>query len=262
MHSITWDIDRVLVYLPGLHFPIYWYGLLFALGVFFAQKALSFELKKKFLFNDAQIQNLIFVIIVSIVLGARIFDIIFYQNFSAYLSHPWDLLNLRQGGLSSHGGFVGFLVALRYFSHKYKTSFIDLLSSMTVPAGILACFIRLGNFFNQEILGKAYSGWGSVIFKSPLDGSKIIPRHPVVLYEAFSYIMLALIFKKIHLPPQKKTALALVGYFSARGFLEIFKESKIHHSWPFEMTTGMALSLPIILGGLILFFIKQSSRAH
>jgi prolipoprotein diacylglyceryl transferase len=259
MHSITWDIDRVLVYLPGLHFPIYWYGLLFALGVFLAQKELSFQLKKNSLLNYAQIQNLIFVLIVSIVIGARVFDIVFYQNFKAYLSHPLDVFNLRQGGLSSHGGFFGFLVALKMLSLKYKTSFISLLSSMSVPAGILACFIRLGNFFNQEILGKAYAGWGSVIFKSPLDGSKIIPRHPVVLYEAICYLLLAFIFKKIHLPPQKKTALALVGYFAARGFLEIFKDSKLHYSWPFDMTIGMALSLPIVFAGLILYFKKQSS---
>jgi prolipoprotein diacylglyceryl transferase len=258
MHALTWNVDRVLLYLPGLHFPIYWYGLLFAIGVFLAQKRLAKDLFEKNLLSFSQIQNLIFVLIVSIVIGARVFDVIFYQNFKAYLDSPLDLFNLRQGGLSSHGGFLGFLVALKILNNKYKTPFLDLLSCMTVPAGILACFIRLGNFFNQEILGKPYSGWGSVIFSKPLNDSLPIARHPVVLYEALCYLALAFLMSRLRLDAPKKTGLALIGYFGCRGGLEIFKDSHPLYPWPFQMTTGMVLSLPLIAAGIILIFNRRS----
>lgn len=260
MHPITWDFDRVLVYIPFIDFPIYWYGFLFAIGVFLAQSILKKNLFKIGLETPQTFQTLILKLVIGIALGARIFDILFYQDIYYFLQNPWQIFNFRAGGLASHGGFFGFIVVLLIYSLKSKKQMFGYLSEMIAPAGILAFFIRLGNLFNQEILGKAYEGWGAFIFKNPLDGASVIPRHPVVIYEALSYLIIGLVIQKIKISLKQKVGIALSAFFTARIFLEIFKEEQSRFIFPYGITMGMLLSIPIVLIGLYLVLSPQDMQ--
>jgi len=249
----VWDVDRILVRIPIVEFPIYWYGFLFALGAYIAQKPFYQFLKRYKQLRPDLIQNGIIKLIIAVIIGARLGDLFFYQSLSSYWHHPLDLLNLRQGGLSSHGGFVGFVTALYWLSKSWKISFFDLLNGLIPSVGILAAFIRLGNFFNQEILGIPYNGWMAVLFTHPLDGGVLCSRHPVQLYEAFAYGLLAIGFRKFKTPSLPRVGKALVLFFSARFLLEFFKEEQSAHFSNSPLKMGALLSLPLILLGIVLW---------
>lgn len=260
MHPFTWDYDRVLVYLPFIDFPIYWYGFLFATGVFFGQLILKKNLLSSQLENEKSFQNLLLNLVLSIALGARLFDVIFYQDVAYFLKHPIEILNFRAGGLASHGGFLGFLIALFIHAHKKKVSILSYLSPMIAPACLLAFFIRLGNLFNQEILGKAYSGLGSIIFTNPLDGSSAEPRHPVVIYEALSYLIIGFLVQRLKIDAKQKVGIALTTIFGVRMLLELMKEEQSIHLLPYGITMGMILSMPIVVTGFLLIFNSQGKQ--
>lgn len=257
MHTFTWDFDRVLLYLPFIDLPIYWYGFLFALGVFLAQKIFEKKALNELHLSPKQSQHAIFLCIVGIVVGARVFDLLFYQDLKLYLKAPLDLFNLRQGGLSSHGGFLGFLGALVFFAKKHKVSMYSLLNSLIAPAGLLAFFIRLGNMFNQEILGKPYSGPFSILFTEPLDGSAAIARYPVQALEAFIYLGVFFFFRKKKENSFKAVQIALLVFFGSRFFLEFLKQEQSVLFKESFLTMGQILSIPIIVFALINLYRKQ-----
>lgn len=258
---MTWDVDRVLVYLPFIDFPIYWYGFLFALGIFIGQKILKKNLLQKNLETEATFQNLIFILVMAIALGARLFDVLFYQDLSYFLTHPWEILNFRAGGLASHGGVVGFISALYGYVRKNKVSLVSYLTEMILPACVLAFFIRVGNLFNQEILGKAYQGFGSIVFTNPLDGAPIIARHPVVIYEALGYLIIGFFVQRLKLQAKQKVGCALSVIFTLRISLEFFKQEQSIHQLPYGLTIGMILSIPIVIIGLYLLMSSQKKEA-
>jgi len=265
MHTFTWDFDRVLVYLPIFQMPIYWYGLFFALGAFLAQKNFEKNAFKELGLDQKKAQNGVFLFILAIVFGARVFDIIFYQDPKSYLQSPFEIFNLRQGGLSSHGGFIGFILALIYFVKKERLCFYKTLSSLIAPTGILAGFIRIGNMFNQEILGKAASSFLSIVFTHPIDGSAVIPRHPVKAYEALVYFLGFILFRNPSLQPKKQVFWALIYFFGLRFFLEFLKQEQSVVVENSLLSMGQILSLPIIIfaiGGLILTKVRNTGNLN
>jgi prolipoprotein diacylglyceryltransferase len=91
-----------------------------------------------------------------------------------------------QGGLASHGGFAGVLTAIYLYLRKYRDmSFLELADRLVIPSLLVASLIRIGNFFNSEILGVPTNLPWAVIFLQ-VDN---IPRHPAMLYEAAVYFL-------------------------------------------------------------------------
>lgn len=260
MHSISWNIDRVFFTLPWLNISIYWYGLFFALGVFLAQKGFTKQIMKEKLATHAQLQNFLFVAILSMILCSRLYDILFYQDPLDYFRAPLEIFDLRSGGLSSHGGLFGFMVALVLCCRSCKWSFFAILKSCCAPVGIMACFIRIGNFFNQEILGRPYEGFGSVIFQSPFDHSQPVARHPVVIYEALFYLFSAWLISRMKFSNKKICGLSLLFYFVSRIGFEYFKEEQSIHKFQSGISMGMLLSIPFIVLGLIWIFDTKKDK--
>jgi prolipoprotein diacylglyceryl transferase len=260
VHPLTWSVDRVLFYVPLVNFPIYWYGLFFALGIYLSQKWLCQQLLVLKIIDPKALQSMIVTLVIAIIIGARVGDILFYQDLRYIFYHPLEVLNLRAGGLASHGGFLGFLIGLFLVCRKSSLSSIQMLCYMSAPAGLLAAFIRLGNLFNQEILGKPYQGFGSIIFTSPLDGSPITPRHPVALYEALCYALICIILYKVKMGSYQKTGLALICYFGSRIFLEVFKQEQSIYTLPWHLSMGMVLSVPMVIAGLFLLIKKRKGE--
>ncbi len=202
--------------------------------------------------------------VIGAVVGARLGDVIFYQDWSGIQRDPLSIFRIWEGGLASHGGTLGALIALYVFMKKEASrmagiSFLGFLDFVCVPAAIVGGCIRIGNFFNQEILGtKTNVPWG-VVFGHPADGSVPCVRHPVSLYESLFYFLLAgCLFSYSNKLNGKKqgllTGLFLSLLFSFRFFIEFFKEEQSAYFHFGFITMGQILSIPLVLAGLFFFF--------
>ena len=267
-----WNPPREAFNLPLLDMPIMWYGLLFATG-FICGYFILIPILKLFLsknnkpFSQLLVDKLTWYIVIGTLLGSRLGHVLFY-DWPYYAANPSEILMIRNGGLASHGGVLGILMALLLFLHYNKKQFPELsmgviLDALVIPTCITATFIRLANFVNQEILGdETTMPWG-VIFGDAVEGSKSIPRHPVQLYEALSYLitfcilLFILKIKAKNLKVGLLSGLFFILVFGARFFIEFLKTPQT--SWLDETSIqmGQLLSLPFIILGLILLSRKN-----
>jgi len=268
-------------YLPFLNRPILWYGFFFALGFFLGYLCLTFLLRRYFLLlmqfrkENVEVSSLkqqtkkvaeqmTFYVIIGAIIGSRLGDVLFYQNWSEIVHDPFSILAVWQGGLASHGGAIGILLALGIFAKKRKVEFWLPVDFTMIPTAIAAVCIRIGNFFNQEILGTPTGlPWG-ILFLHPADRGPVVPRHPAQLYEAVAYLCvfaILLFYWRRRLPFQrsgKLTGLFLVMVFTLRFFIELIKvEQSVHLSEGSFLTMGQWLSIPFILLGSWLLFRKK-----
>lgn len=263
---IFWNPDPVAFTIPYFNIPIFIYGICFVTGIILAYFLLIRLMTKRLGETKVQAQKLVdqmtWFIIGGIIIGARLGHVLFY-DWPRYAANPWLILNTREGGLASHGGTVGVLLALFLFymfifRKKTSLSFLQLIDIVSVPAALSVFFIRLGNFFNQEIIGTPTDmPWG-VIFGSPADHAAVVPRHPAQLYEGFAYLaiftlLLALWhYKKIYLKPGLTTGLLFTLVFGSRFLIEFVKaplDSVLNQNM---LQAGQTLSLPFIILGICL----------
>lgn len=256
MGIFFWDPSPILFYIPIIGHPITWYGLIFALGLFLCYKLLHRRSDRLGL-NTAHAEQLTTWTALGLVVGARLFHILFY-DFPLYLANPLSIFKVWEGGLASHGGVVGALFALFLFARRYKIEFLALVDLIAPLGLLLGAFIRMGNFINQEILGAPSSLPWSVVFGHPIDGSLPLPRHPVQLYEGVVYgilfVMTWRLSRRTFTPqPGFVTGFTLAAAFSARIALETLKEPM---SQVFEggLHMGAWLSLPIVFMGMTLMW--------
>ncbi|MES2199538.1 MAG: prolipoprotein diacylglyceryl transferase [Chlamydiota bacterium] len=267
LNFIFWDPTREIFSfnLPFLGRPILWYGFFFALGFLLGYFLLVYLLKRFLPSKTAKdlAEKALVYGVIGVVVGARLGDVIFYQDWHFLRSNPWVILQPWQGGLASHGGALGLVIALALFfkkekAHLPKLSFLGFLDFICLPAAVIGGFIRIGNFFNQEILGTPTTLPFGVIFGHPADGSLPLPRHPVQLYESFFYFLLALIFfilkKDLGGKKQGKTlGLFLTLIFGFRFLIEYVKtEQSVLMGTKELFTMGQILSIPFFIAGLIL----------
>jgi len=249
MQHFIWDIDPIILHLGPLQ--LRWYGLLFV-GSFFLGLMLLQWIYKREEQNPDELDNFLIYMLIGTVIGARLMHCFAYEP-DFYLSHPLEIFKVWKGGLASHGGLIGVVTALYFFAKRYHRSFWWLLSRLTMPGALTAAFVRFGNFFNSEILGLPSNEPWAIIF-ARVD---MIPRHPVQLYEAFSYLVLLLIlvslYKKISSVMATKLlpGIFLTYMFSVRFLLEYTKTRQADYTTSLPFTTGQMLSIPFILLGLI-----------
>jgi prolipoprotein diacylglyceryl transferase len=203
--------------------------------------------------DDENATFLIFVF-VGVFLGARLGHILFYDP-GFYLSHPFEMLRMWGGGLSSHGGAVGLLIAVAVYLRKHPDlTFIRLGDHIAAGVAFMAASIRAGNFFNSEILGKPSDLPWAVIF-SRFDN---IPRHPATVYELLSYLVLSAVLLFASGKPWGaryglRTGLLIVWVFSFRVLIEFVKEGQSSIDPHLPLNVGQLLSLPFLAFGLFLF---------
>ena len=283
---LSWDPSPELFHfnLPLLGRPLLWYGCLFALGFFAAYGVLLYLLRRYFLtftqINKGEsffavppqkratvcAEKLSFYVMIGAIVGARLGDLLFYQDWHEIVRHPLSLIAVWEGGLASHGGAIGILIALILFSKRYHFSFWKVLDFTVIPTALAAVFIRVGNFFNQEILGTPTTlPWG-ILFLHPADKGAIVPRHPAQLYEAGAYLCIFLILlvdwhRRAPFKHRGRTAgLFLILVFGARFLIEFLKvEQSIYFNHGSLLTMGQWLSLPFIALGVWLF--RKSKRS-
>ena len=245
--------------------PLRWYSLLFATaficGYYIGAR----------LFTDAGksvelMENALMYVIVGTVLGARLGHCLFYDPVY-YLTNPLKILMVWEGGLASHGAAIGIPLSVYLFTRKHKEiSFLWLADRVAIPVVFGGVFVRLGNFFNSEILGHATDVSWAVIFTS-ID---MIPRHPSMLYESFYYLILSgivfYLYKKYATRPPEGFMLGFVfaGIFLGRFFIEFTKVEQAHFSAG-SLNMGQWLSIPVVAMGIWLMvrsFKQQSSEQN
>jgi phosphatidylglycerol---prolipoprotein diacylglyceryl transferase len=179
---ITWDVSREIANIGPL--SLRWYGLLFALGFVFGFIILTrvYKLEKK---PQSDLEQLSIYVILGTVIGARLGHCLFYDP-AYYLSNPFEMLKVWEGGLASHGAAIGILTALYLFAKKKKDQgMIWTLDRLVIVVALGGALIRLGNLFNSEIIGMQTDVPWAFIFTSVDD----IPRHPAQLYESIAYFI-------------------------------------------------------------------------
>jgi prolipoprotein diacylglyceryl transferase len=209
-------------------------------------------------------------IVLATIIGARLGHYFFYENPSSYLRTPWEIFQIWKGGLASHGAAVAIVIATWLFMYRYKSkmrqlTWLHLLDFVSVPTALAGAFIRVGNFFNQEILGTETNVSWAVIFGHPADRSAPVPRHPVQLYEAFLYaavfvLLWRLSFRfKYLLGPGRLIGIFLTLVFGFRFCIEYWKEEQ-SHLLSTSLTMGQILSIPAVLIGIFLLWKSRSCR--
>ena len=248
MHHFIWNVEPTIFKFGFLQ--LRWYGLFFVgsfiIGLFIMKKIFIREGK-----DPSTLDNLLIYALVGAIVGARVAHCLFYEP-EYYLSHPIEILYVWKGGLASHGGMLGTMVGIYIYARQNKLSYIWLLSRMAIPGTIVAASVRFGNLFNSEILGKPSELPWAIVFER-IDN---IPRHPVQLYEAFSYLIifaiLLYIYKKVS--PTFSTKLLpgifLILLFSVRFLLEYTKTEQATYHLSIPLTVGQMLSIPFILLGI------------
>ena len=251
-------------------FSVHWYGIMYMLALLSALYAAKWFVKHDHLpFSNATLDNYFIWIEVGIILGARIGYIFFYDNhLEYYLTHPWQMFNpfldgtfVGIRGMSYHGAIVGFLLATWLFGLKYKMQMWGLLDlvALSVPIGYI--FGRIGNFLNQELIGRPTEvPWGIYV-----DG---VLRHPSQIYEAILEGLVVFLLLYTYRKYQKASGelIALYGLFYslARFIAEFFREPDfqigfVYGGW---MSKGQALSLVMALVSFILYIVIRKRGAR
>ena len=233
---------------------------------------------------EAWLDQCFIFVVAGAVLGARLGHVFFY-DWEYYSRHPDEILKIWEGGLASHGGAIGIIIAMWIFSRMVsKKSILWILDKIVVPTALAGGFIRLGNLMNSEIVGKPTSANIGFLFKNAAkdtwvlcsectqmaaaclktgvnnlgDEMCIVPRHPVQIYESLSYFAIfgILYFTYWHTDKRQKQGylfgLFLVLIWGVRILWENFKMSQggFEKAFGNVLSTGQLLSIPFVLVGL------------
>ena len=180
---ITWDINPDIFTIPIINHPVRWYGLFFALAFLISQQIMYFIYKKEGR-PIAEVDTLTIYMVVATIVGARLGHVLFYDPIH-YFQNPLKIIMVWEGGLASHGGVIGVLIALYLFARKANVSYLWALDRISIVAALIFCIIRLGNLMNSEMIGIPTNlPWGFIFTREDN-----IPRHPAQLYEAIHYLI-------------------------------------------------------------------------
>ena len=282
LNYIVWDPDLVAFRLSFI--VVRWYGLMWIIGLalaYFVVKRLYKEQKIK----DELFDPLFIYCFFGILIGARLGHCLFYQpqdfltswqgivemllpihigNNGSWWGETFGFFPTGYAGLASHGGTLGLMIALWLYVRKTKLSIWTVLDNIAIATGTTACFIRLGNLMNSEIIGKITDVPWAFIFERV----DMMPRHPGQLYEAIAYAILFAIMWYLHKKMPEKIGtgwyfgFCLTYIFTFRFFIEYTKEIQeaFEASLPIDM--GQILSIPfIILGAWCMLRAKKKVSA-
>jgi phosphatidylglycerol:prolipoprotein diacylglycerol transferase len=239
---------------------IYWYGLLYVaawgVGALLLHRLLRY---RQLLLTKDQRHSLLLAVMAGVLIGGRLGYILGYEPIY-FWQHPGEILAVWQGGMSSHGGFLGVAVALWLCARYYKISLLALADVVVVPAALGLALGRLGNFINQELYGIPTSlPWG--IFIPGVEGM----RHPVQLYAAVKNIVIAVVcywLLRQSRTPGVVTAVFLLLYGVGRFAVEYLRvqEYPLIMFGGSSITRGQFFTLPIIILTIFLFWYINKNR--
>lgn len=264
LNYITWNPSPEIFTIPGIDWPVRWYGLMWALA-FIASHFIMNRVYKREGRTDKELDTLTLYIILGTILGARLGHCLFYgpwfDEYNAagmlisegYLSHPLNILKVYEGGLASHGGAFGIILAMILYCRKTKESWLWLFDRLVVVVPLAGMCIRVGNLINSEIIGTITNVPWAFIFVS----EDPHPRHPAQLYEAIYCFFLFMFMywmwnkKRDKFGPGFMFGLLCVLLFTERFIDEFFKENQVDFENSMALNMGQWLSIPFIIVGII-----------
>lgn len=259
MAYIYWNVSPELFHLGPL--VVRWYGVFFAvlfmIGYWIVRWEYQVEGK-----DLSSLDPLLIYMVAGAVIGARLGHCFFYEP-RFYLGHPLEILEIWHGGLASHGGAIGILVALYFYTRRRPGQpYLWLLDRIVVPTALGGGIIRLGNLFNSEIIGTpTHVPWAFVFLRVDR-----VPRHPAQLYEAVAYFIIFLgllsVYRRLrsNTPHGLLLGLFLVTVFVARFLIEFVKQRQAAYGHNLPLSVGQWLSLPFIVAGILLLW--RATRAR
>lgn len=258
-YAINWNVNPE-IFTIGDWGPR-WYGLLFALGF-----VIGYYIMLKFFKNEGVKQevldSLTMYIFLGTVIGARLGHCLFYQP-EHYLSHPLEIFAVWQGGLASHGGAAGILIAIYFFTKKHKKTFLWTMDRVVIAVALAGMFIRLGNLMNSEIYGHVTNlPWGFIFERN----GETLPKHPTQIYEALSYlllfVLLYLLYTKTAIKEKRGLIFGvfLIILFSSRFIIEFVKENQVGFEESMALNMGQLLSIPFVIAGIALTYFSLNQK--
>jgi len=261
---LAYWVDRLDPFLIRFtdNFGIRYYGLAYALGFLAAAWLLQrYARAGRSLLPRARIADFMVAAVVGVVLGGRIGSYILYDAWRSFGADPFAILRVWEGGMASHGGMIGVILAIAWFARSAGIPFLHLadLVASTAPAGLF--FGRIANFINGELWGRATDVPWAVIFPRsapPDEPGLLVPRHPSQLYEAALEGALLLVFMQwrfwrsdaVRARPGRLAGEFLILYACVRIACEAFREPDA--SLILGMSRGTFYSLFLIAFGLLL----------
>lgn len=260
---ILWNPDLEIFRIGN--FAIRWYGTCWAIGLvlaYFIVKWLYKDQKVK----DAYFDPLFMYCLFGILIGARLGHCLFYQPeyFLSSWTHVVEMFlpihQMADGswkytgyeGLASHGGTIGLMVALYLYYRKTGMNLWHVLDDIAIATPITACFIRLGNLMNSEIIGTPTNVPWAFIFERV----DMTPRHPGQLYEAIAYFFFFFVMLHFYKRTSKEVGtgfyfgLCLTLIFTFRFFIEYTKDIQVDFESGMIFNMGQLLSIPFIILGI------------
>ncbi len=242
-----------------------WYGVMYMLGFGLGWLLGRVRAKKPWTpLSTVDVDDLVAVAMFGLIVGGRVGYVLFY-DLPTFLANPLDIFMIWKGGMSFHGGLLGICLAIWLFARKRRLAFFEVTDFFVplTPLGLLAG--RLGNFINGELWGRPTDmPWGMIFF-DPAAG--LVPRHPSQLYEAFleGVVLFTVVWWYSSRPRPRMAVsglfLALYGLF--RFAVEFVRQPDpqlgfIAFGW---LTMGQILSLPMLVGGLVLLWLAYRRKA-
>ncbi len=288
------DIGREIFAIDalGLHLALRWYAMGYIVGILIGWWLIRRAITTPGLWRGGeapmsprQLEDLVTWIVLGVILGGRLGFILFYQP-AYYWQHPAQIPQIWTGGMSFHGGFLGVVLAVWFYSRRHglpTASIADLLAMGATPAIFL---VRIANFINNELWGRPTDlPWG-VIFPGAAAQdcpgvTGLCARHPSQIYEALlegallGAILMVLAWRRGWLRrPGGLTGLFFAGYGLARFAVEFFRQADAQFITPdnplghtlrlggYGLTQGQLLSLPMVVVGIgVLIWAHRRERA-
>ncbi|HZK68378.1 MAG TPA: prolipoprotein diacylglyceryl transferase [Paludibacter sp.] len=276
LNYITWDVNPEIFRIGAI--AVRWYGLFWAIGIY-ATLLITTKIFKHEKLPEAWVDKLFIYTVLGAILGARLGHCFFYEwklvaepitflgitfNYeNHYLSHPWELLYIWRGGLASHGGAIGILIAMILFNKNVSKKGINwIFDRLLIGVCLCGASIRFGNLMNSEIYGSATSlPWGFLFVRT----GETQPMHPTQIYEMIYCLVTFAIMWFMYWKKEayKKNGLLfgifLIGVFGSRFMLEFIKNNQEAFESGLPLNMGQWLSIPFIVWGIWLLLRSSSS---
>ena len=254
---IVWNANPDIISGP---ITVRWYGLMFAVGFLLGYNILG-RIYRHEGAPEKWLGVLLLWVVGATVIGARLGHVFFYE-WSYYSAHPLEIVKVWEGGLASHGGTIGIILAVILYSiFTTKKSPIWTFDRLVIPIALVGGMIRIGNLMNSEIFGTATDlPWGFMFIRSRqwhqmYEG---LACHPTQLYEALCYFALFTLLmwmywkKNAEERPGLIFGVFFIGIFLPRFLIEFIKNDQVDFEATMILNMGQLLSIPFILAGVIL----------
>ncbi len=254
---IVWNANPDIISGP---ITVRWYGLMFAVGFLLGYNILG-RIYKHEGAPEKWLGILLLWVVGATIIGARLGHVFFYE-WSYYSAHPLEIVKVWEGGLASHGGTIGIILAVILYSiFTTKRNPIWTFDRLVIPIALVGGMIRIGNLMNSEIFGTATDlPWGFMFSRSRQwhEMYEGLACHPTQLYEAFCYFALFALLMWMYWRKNAETRPGLIfgvffiGIFLPRFLIEFIKNDQVGFEADMTLNMGQLLSIPFILAGIFL----------